>query len=76
MSPSSKTNKFGPGTFGCHEALDRCELLTQLVGDLGAHPAIRLNPDWEAKVTEAAIILAELYQAIARDHLVRKGRPK
>ena len=60
---------YSPGTFGCHEALDRCELLTQLVGDLGAHPAIRLNPDWEAKVIQAESILADLYQEIGRVHL-------
>lgn len=60
---------YSPGTFGCHEALDRCSLLIQLVGDLGAHPAICLNPDWEAKVVQAESILADLYQEIGRVHL-------
>lgn len=63
------TEDYSPGSFGCHEALDRCELLTKLVGDLGEHPAIKRNPAWEEQVVQAASILADLYQAIAREHL-------
>ena len=55
---------FAPGTFGCHEALDRCALLSQFVQvGLVEHPAIRTNPEWLALAEEVAGILARLYGA-------------
>lgn len=61
--------RYGPGTFGCHEALDRTSLLSELVYELSEHDAIKLNPKWEAMATKAGGILFDLYQAIGAVHL-------
>lgn len=61
--------QFRPGSFGCHEALDRCSLLAELVDDLAEHPAIMLNSEWRAQADQAARILADLYSAIGRVHI-------
>jgi len=61
--------RYGPGTFGCHEALDRTSLLMQQVYDLAGHGAILLNAEWTVKALEAADTLYELYQAIGAVHL-------
>ncbi len=61
--------RFGPGTFGCHEAMDRTSVLMGLVGELAEHDAIRLNPQWERLATKAHDALFDLYQKIGMVHL-------
>jgi len=60
---------YAPGTFGCHEALDRCSMLAGLVDELASHSAITLQPEWKAKADAAVKLLADLYQDIGRLHL-------
>lgn len=67
---------FTPGSFGCHEALDRCALLAELVEDFSEHSAIAANGEWQAKAKEAAEALASLYQSIGSLHLPLTGKPK
>jgi len=60
---------FAPGSFGCHELLDR----TNLVGDLLEeqvlnHPACVANPEWYAHAATAVTILRDLYQHIGASH--------
>lgn len=64
-----RSKAFQPGSFGCHEALDRCSMLAKLVDDFSGHPAIEINADWKAAAEHAAKLLADLYQAIGSSHL-------
>lgn len=61
---------FAPGTFGCHEALDRTSLLAVQADELSEHPAIMINPRWRMLAAEAAEGLAQLYQEIGAVHLM------
>ena len=59
-----------PGSFGCHELLDR----TALVGDMLeqyilTHPACVRNKDWYALAEQAVLALRELYQQVGAEHL-------
>lgn len=59
-----------PGTFGCHELLDRTSLLAQLVDQqIRTHPACVANPEWFRLADQAATALAELYQRVGAEHL-------
>ncbi len=58
-----------PGSFGCHELLDRTNLIGDLVeGSLLNHPACVGNPEWFALASQAVESLRELYQRIGQDH--------
>lgn len=60
----------GPGSYGCHEALDRSSIITNLVGDwLLEHPSIVANAEWFRLADEAHTKLMDLYQAIGAKHL-------
>lgn len=60
----------GPGTFGCHELLDRTALIVRLVEEqIVEHPACFQRPDWFALAHEAAALLHRLYQEVGREHL-------
>ncbi len=62
--------EYAPGTFGCHELLDRTALMNNLLDDsILSHPACLANPEWYALATQAAAVLAELYQRIGAEHL-------
>jgi hypothetical protein len=64
------TDECKPGTFGCHELLDRTNLVSDLVErHLLAHPACVRNPEWYALAEQAAAALRELYQQIGAEHL-------
>jgi hypothetical protein len=60
---------FEPGSHGCHELLDRTNLLgdnvEQYVLD---HPACIQNPEWYALAEQAVSALRELYQRIGAEH--------
>lgn len=59
-----------PGSFGCHELLDRTALVAALAEEyLLSHPACIQDPDWFALAEQAVTALGELYQRIGEKHL-------
>ena len=62
--------QFLPGTFGCHELLDRTILLAEQVErTILSHPACIQNRQWYELASEASAALNELYQRIGSEHL-------
>lgn len=58
-------SRYGPGTFGDHEALHVANLILGLIErELAEHPAILLQPEWYAHVRRAQDELSSLYQKI------------
>jgi hypothetical protein len=65
---------YKPGTFGCHELLDRVSLLANTLEDaLLTHPALAQNATWYALASQAATALQELYQRVGAEHLGAKN---
>ena len=65
---------FRPGTFGCHELLDRTNgIADRIEAEILSHPACVQNPEWFALAEQAAATLCELYQRIGAEHLSREG---
>ncbi|HMC66357.1 MAG TPA: hypothetical protein VKI65_15575 [Gemmataceae bacterium] len=65
--------EFKPGTFGCHELLDRAAFFAKTVEvSLLSHPACVQNQDWYALANQAFAALWDLYQRIGAEHLGRK----
>src|SRR5438552_3931177 len=63
-----------PGSFGCHELLDRTALLADMVErHLLGHPACVANAEWYALADQAAAELRELYQRVGAEHLSAEG---
>ncbi len=61
-----------PGSFGCHELLDRTNLVANNLEEwILSHPACVQNAEWYALAERAASALRELYQRIGADHLER-----
>jgi hypothetical protein len=61
---------YQPGTFGCHELVDR----TLFVGDMVeqyvlSHPACVANGEWYTLAHQATTALRELYQRIGAAHV-------
>ena len=67
--------RYEPGSFGCHELLDRVMLLGDLVeGQVLEHPACALQAEWYHLAAQAVEALRELYQRIGAEHSsVRDG---
>jgi hypothetical protein len=66
VSPADNT----PGGFGCHELLDRTNLLSEQLQDwLLSHPACYQNPEWFALAYQAFTTLHDLYQKVGAEHL-------
>jgi hypothetical protein len=64
------TEKFKPGTSGCHELLDRTNLLANLIEEnVLSHPSCALNAEWYALAEGALENLRELYQRVGAQHL-------
>ena len=62
--------RYAPGSFGCHELLDRVNLLGDLLeGQVLEHPSCALHPEWYHLAARAAEALRELYQRIGAEHL-------
>jgi hypothetical protein len=62
--------QYCPGSFGCHELLDRTALAADFVEtSVLSHPACIQNPAWFALVEQAVSALRDLYQAIGAVHL-------
>ena len=63
-------NSYGPGSFGCHELLDRTAIFADLIEQqIQRHPACIAHPEWFFKAEQAAAMLRELYQQIGAEHL-------
>jgi len=61
---------FQPGSFGCHELLDRTFLLADLLEkSILTHPSCIRDPEWYALASRAVESLSELYQRVGADHL-------
>ena len=64
------TAQYRPGSFGCHELLDRSLLTAKMVEEIVLnHPACIQNPDWCGLAHTAARALHDLYQRIGAEHL-------
>ncbi len=61
---------FRPGTSGCHELLDRTQLMADMLErHLLEHPACVAEAEWYALAERAASALRELYQRVGAEHL-------
>jgi hypothetical protein len=66
--------QYKPGSFGCHELLDRTGLTSDMVEQLLlSHPACIQNAEWFALAEQAAAALRELYQRVGADHMNDDG---
>lgn len=62
--------QYKPGSFGCHELLDRTSLAAEAVERyVLTHPACVQNKDWFALAEQAVTALRKLYQQIGEEHL-------
>ena len=62
--------QYEPGSFGCHELLDRTALAADIVERyVRTHPACIENREWFALAEQAVAALQELYQRIGAAHL-------
>ncbi len=67
---------YKPGTFGCHEVLDRTSTLADQVERLVVdHPSILLDPEWFALADTALTALNDLYHGSAYAPRRRGGEP-
>lgn len=63
-------SRYAPGSFGCHELLDRVNLMGDLVeGQVLEHPSCALRAEWHQLAERAVEALRELYQRIGAEHL-------
>jgi hypothetical protein len=69
------SEQYKPGSFGCHELLDRTAMAADLVEKyVRSHPACVQNPDWFALAEQAVAALRELYQRIGAEHLAHPSQ--
>jgi hypothetical protein len=62
--------RFGPGSFGYHELLDRTFLLMDnWESFIATHPATLLDPERYRKAREIADAMADFYQFVGRGDL-------
>ncbi len=65
---------YKPGSFGCHELLDRTSMAADIVEQyVLSHPACAQNKDWFALADQAVAALRELYQRVGAEHLDDQG---
>jgi hypothetical protein len=65
-----RQDQFRPGSFGCHELLDRLSILTSNLDEfIVQHPSCLRNPAWFALAHQAMSALTDLYQRIGASHL-------
>jgi hypothetical protein len=63
-------DRYRPGTFGCHELLDRTGLLAdQIEKNVLSHPSCFQNPEWYALASRAVEVLRDLYQRVGAEHI-------
>ncbi len=64
------TEQYKPGSFGCHELLDRTAMIADTLEQyVLAHPACVQNKEWFALAEQAVTALRELYQRVGEAHL-------
>ena len=64
-----------PGTFACHELLDRTSLIANnLETYVLSHPACVQNERWFALAEQAVTALRDLYQQVGEAHLQAEER--
>jgi hypothetical protein len=69
------SEEYKPGTFGCHELLDRTSLAADVVEQyVLSHPACVQNQDWFTLAEQAVAALRELYQRVGEQHLDDKSQ--
>lgn len=62
--------RYAPGTFGCHELLDRLSLVARLLDEaIVSHPACVQKPEWYALARRASDAVNDLYQEVGAEHL-------
>ena len=62
--------QYQPGSFGCHELLDRTALAADFVErHVLSQPACVLNAEWYELADQAVSALRELYQRVGAAHL-------
>lgn len=60
---------YKPGSFGCHELLDRVSLAAASVDEhVLDHPSCVRDKEWYALADQAVTVLNELYQRIGAEH--------
>lgn len=65
---------YEPGSFGCHELLDRTSLAVDVLERfVSSHPSCVQNPEWYELAEQALAALRELYQRIGAQHLNGNG---
>jgi hypothetical protein len=65
---------YKPGSFGCHELLDRTSMAADIVEQyVLSHAACVQNQDWFALADQAVAALRELYQRVGAEHLDDQG---
>jgi len=70
---SEWAEQYKPGSFGCHELLDRTALAADTVERyVLCHPACVQNKSWFVLAERAVAALRELYQQIGEEHLGNK----
>ena len=68
--------QYKPGSFGCHELLDRTSLAADTVEQyILSHPACFQNAEWYALAEQAAAALRELYQRVGGEHMMSDDAP-
>jgi hypothetical protein len=68
--PSDWAAQYSPGSFGCHELLDRTSLVAEIVErQILNHPACVQNKEWFALADRAVNALQELYQQVGSRHM-------
>ncbi|MCI4624463.1 MAG: hypothetical protein L3V56_00715 [Candidatus Magnetoovum sp. WYHC-5] len=66
-------SQYKPGSFGCHELLDRTAFVTNIIEKfLLNHPSCIQKKEWFYLVEKAVESLNELYQAIGQQHLINE----
>jgi hypothetical protein len=69
--------QYRPGSFGCHELLDRTSVVGDIVEEqVFSHPACAQNAEWYALAEQAVTALRELYQRIGEKHMIEEKSPK
>lgn len=62
--------QYAPGSFGCHELLDRTALVADaLEQQVLSHPSCVRDPEWFALAQQAVATVRELYQRVGAEHL-------
>jgi hypothetical protein len=66
------STEFAPGSFGCHELLDRTALMMHVLEEqVVEHPACFQRPEWFSLAYRAVGLLNQLYQEIGSEHLTK-----